>query len=232
FHGARAVVPVADMAEAGRMAAALDAETSLLGGERGGRPIDGYRAGNSPLEYTPEAVAGKTVVLNTTNGTGALARARKAEHLVAGCFLNAARVVDFLRETLSEDDADEPQAVIVCAGEEGRLALEDVLCAGVLLHRLWGEAVPDRITDGAHIALTQYRHDERRLARALFDCQHTQRLIALGYGDDVAYCARLDALPILPRYRDSRLVLDAADRTWAEAHVATQAAAAEAPAEA
>src|SRR5690606_4015806 len=213
-----------------RIAGALDPKTSLLGGERGGKTIDGYGAGNSPLEYGPEAVAGRTVVLNTTNGTGAFVRARGAAQAVAGCFLNVSRVADFLREGAAA--TPEKDVVILCAGRDGRVALEDVLCAGLLLDRLWGEDVPARISDGAHVALTQYRYDASRLARTLFGCAHTQRLIALGYGDDVAYCARLDALPILPRYRDSRLVLDAADRTWAEAHVATQAAAAEAPAEA
>jgi 2-phosphosulfolactate phosphatase len=217
-HGARAVVPVADMAEASRIAGALDPEVSLLGGERGGKPIDGYGAGNSPLEYAPEAVTGRTVVLNTTNGTGAFVAARGAAQAVAGCFLNVSRVADFLREAVAA--APEKETVILCAGQEGRVALEDVLCAGFLLDKLWGETVPERLTDGAHIALTQYRHDARRLARALFGCAHTQRLIALGYGDDVAYCARLDALPVLPRYRDSRLVLDAADRAWASGHVA------------
>lgn len=217
-HGARAVVPVADMSEAGRIAGALDPEVSLLGGERGGRRIDGYGAGNSPLEYGPEAVAGRTIVLNTTNGTGAFVAARGAAQAVAGCFLNVSRVADFLREAAAGTDKD---AVILCAGQDGGVALEDVLCAGFLLDRLWGAAVPERISDGAHIALTQYRHDARRLARALFGCAHTQRLIALGHSDDVAYCARLDAFPVLPRYRDSRLVLDAADRAWAEAHVAS-----------
>jgi 2-phosphosulfolactate phosphatase len=217
-HGARAVVPVADMAEASRIAGALDPETSLLGGERGGKPIDGYGAGNYPLEYGPEAVGGRTVVLNTTNGTGAFVAARGAAQAVAGCFLNVGRVADFLREVVTSGPEKEP--VILCAGQEGRVALEDVLCAGFLLDKLWGEAVPDRLPDGAHIALTQYRNDARRLARALFGCAHTQHLIALGYGDDVAYCARLDALPVLPRYRDSRLVLDAADRARADAYVA------------
>ncbi|HLT45804.1 MAG TPA: 2-phosphosulfolactate phosphatase [Rubricoccaceae bacterium] len=223
-HGARAVVPVADMAEASRIAGALDPETSLLGGERGGKRIDGYAAGNSPLEYGPAVVAGRTVVLNTTNGTGAFVAARGAAQAVAGCFLNASRVADFLREAVTT--GTEKEAVILCAGQDGRVALEDVLCAGFLLDRLWGADVPDRISDGAHIALTQYRHDARRLARTLYGCAHTQRLIALGHGDDVAYCARLDAFPVLPRYRDSRLVLDAADRAWAEAHVAALADAA------
>ncbi|MDX1421039.1 MAG: 2-phosphosulfolactate phosphatase [Rubricoccaceae bacterium] len=216
-HGARAVVPVADMAEAGRIAGALDPETSLLGGERGGTTIDGYAAGNSPLEYGPSVVAGRTVVLNTTNGTGAFVRARGAAEAVAGCFLNVGRVADFLAAA----DGPDREAVIVCAGHDGRVALEDVLCTGLLLDRLWGDAVPDRVPDGAHMALAQYRHDARRLARTLFGCAHTQRLIALGHGDDVAYCARLDAFPILPRYRDSRLTLDAADRAWAEGYRAS-----------
>ncbi len=218
-HGARAVVPVGDMTEAGRIAAALDPETSLLGGERGGKPIDGYRAGNSPLEYEPEVVAGRTVVLNTTNGTGAFVAARRAAEAVACCFLNVSRTADYLRGRMRADAP--PEVVILCAGEEGHVTLEDVLCAGFLLDRLWGDAVPERISDGAHIALTQYRHDARRLALAILGCAHTQHLIALGYGDDVAYCAQLDAFPVLPRYRDSRLVLDAADRAWAAAHVAS-----------
>ncbi len=213
-HGARAVVPVADTGEATRIADALDRETTLLGGERGAKPIEGYDAGNSPLEYAPDAVAGKTVVLNTSNGTGACGRARGAERVVAGCFLNAGRVVDFLRTALPDDPGD-TRGVLLCAGHAGGLALEDTLCAGLLLDRLWEGRAPAAVADGAHVALTQYRHDQHRLARALFGCTHTQRLIALGMGDDVAYCARLDALPYLPVYRDSRIALDAADRAAA-----------------
>ena len=231
-HGARAVVPAGDLIEAGRIAAGLDPETSLRGGERSGKPIDGYDVGNSPLEYSSEHVAGKTILLTTTNGTALFALARRASSAVAGCFLNAGRVVDFLRRELADTarDAqdDEPaQAAIVCAGQGGHIALEDVLCAGMLLHRLWGDDVPADLSDGAHIALAQYRHDRHRLARALYGCTHTQRLIELGYGDDVAYCAGLDKLPVLPRYKDSRLVLDAADRAFAAERVAADQAAAE-----
>ena len=213
-NGARAVVPVDDMGEAGRIAAAIGPETSLLGGERNGRPIDGYGVGNSPLEYTPELVAGKTIVLNTTNGTGAFVAARGAASAVAGCFLNVSRVVDFLRAKLPAN-GDVPHGAIVCAGQNGRVAREDVLCAGMILHRLWAGVTPDGLDDGAHIALAQYRQEQKRLTRALFSCTHTQHLIALGYADDVAYCAQPDALPLLPRYEDSRLTLHTDDRARA-----------------
>lgn len=207
YHGAKAVIPVADMAEAGRMAAHLDADISIMGGERGGHAIAGYGAGNSPLEYTTRTVSGKFIVLNSTNGTSTFVRSRSAKEAVAACFLNINRTVDFLKSR-----SDDSTPLIICAGHDGRTALEDVLCAGMILDKVWGDDIPSSLSDGAHIALAQFRQDRKRLARALFGCEHTQRLIELGFGDDVAYCAQLDKLPILPRYEESRLVLDKADR--------------------
>ena len=215
-NGARAVVPVGDMEEANRMADALDPETTVLGGERGGKQIDGYDAGNSPLEYTPEKVAGKTVVLNTSNGTVAFAKARGAGAAVAGSFLNASRVVDFLRTHLADKPADAPaHGVIVCSGWLGDVGLEDVLCAGLFLDRLWGGKRPPAVSDGAHIALSQYQRDHSRLTKALAGSNHARRLIRLGHEDDVVYCSRVDALPVLPVYRDSRLELEGVDRKTA-----------------
>ena len=131
-HGARAVVPVLDMAQASRIAANLDPNIYRLGGERGGEKIEGYHLGNSPLEYTPEEVEGRDVILNTTNGTKALTRTRAARHLVAGCLLNAGRVVDFIRRAGAD-------ATIVCAGRQNRISLEDTVCAGLILDRLWSD---------------------------------------------------------------------------------------------
>ena len=151
-HGARAVVPVLDMAQASRIAANLDPNVYRLGGERGGEKIEGYHLGNSPLEYTREEVEGRDVILNTTNGTKALTRTRAARHLVAGSFLNAGRVVDFIKQTGTD-------VTIVCAGRQNRIALEDTVCAGLLLDRLWHEAEPSFVSDAATAAYTLYVHD-------------------------------------------------------------------------
>ena len=213
-HGAREVFPVADRGEAGRVAAQLDPETSLLGGEQGGQRIEGYGAGNSPLEYEPMLVAGKIVVLTTSNGTRAFTSLKGPAETVVGCFLNLSRVVDFLRELDEQTNGvdENPHVLILCVGHDGCAALEDVLCAGMILHRLWSGRAPSGLADGARIALTQYRSVHSRLARSLFNCAHTQRLIALGFGDDVAYCARVDAIPLLPRYDENLLILDVADK--------------------
>ncbi len=199
-NGARAVVPVPDTAEAGKIASNMDHSSFLLGGERGGEMIEGYQHGNSPLEYTRSVVEGRTIILNTTNGTRAIAQARAAEHLVVGGFLNAERVVQFAREASLD-------VTIICAGWRNRVALEDTLAAGLMLYRLWNGREPGLVSDAAHIAFTQYQNDQENLQRALHRCNHAQWLSENGYGLDVDYCFQIDALPVLPYYADSRLVL-------------------------
>ncbi|HSY42699.1 MAG TPA: 2-phosphosulfolactate phosphatase, partial [Candidatus Acidoferrum sp.] len=73
-HGASAIIPVSEISEA--MDIGKKRPDVLLGGERNGvkiRTAEGeFDFGNSPREYTPEKVKGKTIVSTTTNGTRAL----------------------------------------------------------------------------------------------------------------------------------------------------------------
>ena len=197
-NGARAVIPVADKGEAGRLAATLDRESSVLGGERGGQTLPGFPLGNSPREYTADAVSGRTVVLTTTNGTAALVRARAAARLAVGAFVNAAVAEAFLRAA----HADGLEPVVVCAGWRGGVALEDALCAGLLVDRLGLGAA----NDGARIAHGLYLGSRADLPAALGRADHARRLVALGAGADVALCARVDASDVLPVFEDNQLV--------------------------
>ncbi len=197
-NGARAVVPAADMAEAGKIAANLDPTSYTLGGERSGLKIEGYRFGNSPLEYTRDTIGGKTLILNTTNGTPTIRRCRHAANLVIGGFVNLRLVADFLRD-------DGHDVVIVCAGWRSRVSLEDTLCAGMLLHELWGGFEPSGTSDTGHIAFTLFTNEEADIPGALRRSTHGRRLMAMGRADDVAFCASVDTVPVLPVYGESRL---------------------------
>ena len=53
-NGAEAIQAFADLAELDRMAAAWPEERRLRAGERGGKRVEGYDLGNSPLAVTPE----------------------------------------------------------------------------------------------------------------------------------------------------------------------------------
>jgi 2-phosphosulfolactate phosphatase len=199
-HGARAVVPVLDMAQASRIAANLDPDVYRLGGERGGEKIEGYHLGNSPLEYTRDEVEGRDIILNTTNGTKALTRARAARHLIAGSLLNAGRVVDFIRQM----DTD---VTILCAGRHNRISLEDTVCAGLMLDRLWNGTEPTSVSDAANTAYTLYKHDQPDVSTRLRRSNAVQLLTEMGYQEDIDYCFQVDAMPVLPYYADNRLVL-------------------------
>lgn len=203
-HGARAVVAAADPGEAARLAAAFDPDVTLVGGERGGKLLPGVRLGTSPADYPPETVEGRTLVLSTTNGTPALAAARAAEAVAVGTFLNAAAAADWAARALA---AGQP-VTLLCAGSEGRVAVEDVLCAGLLVSRLVAPETAAALGDSVQIAHALWVGSHGRLAEALLWARHTQRLVAAGEGDDVARCMRTDTLPVVPVQRDGRLTLD------------------------
>ena len=201
-NGARAVIPVADKGEAGRLAATLDRDMSVMAGERGGQQLAGFALGNSPRSFTPEVVRGRTVVLTTTNGTAALVKARGAERLAVGALANATAATAFLAQAL-DDGLD---VTLLCAGWEGHVALEDTLCAGLFVDRLASHPRATPSDDGARIASSLYRGAQTDLARVLFVADHSRRLIEVGAGDDLSDCARIDVSDVLPVLRDSRIV--------------------------
>lgn len=85
-NGAQAIIPVAQVEECMNYAG----KGYLLAAERNGEVVEGYDFGNSPFSYTAEKVAGKTIVLTTTNGTKAIHLARKhASQVVIGAFFKS-----------------------------------------------------------------------------------------------------------------------------------------------
>jgi len=77
-NGCEKVLPQPSIEKAREVHAAIS-ETSVMGGERQGKIVDGFQHGNSPPEYTSEAIAGKTLILATTNGTVAMESCRAAD---------------------------------------------------------------------------------------------------------------------------------------------------------
>jgi len=135
-HGAKAVIPAATAEEAVRMTANLERDGFLLAGERRAVRIEGFALGNSPLEMTPETVAGKTVFLATTNGTPALVAAQGGEPVLVGAAVNFSALVERARAAFGAA-AD---LAIVCAGRERQFALEDAYAAGRLVHLIGEDA--------------------------------------------------------------------------------------------
>ena len=71
-NGARNIVPLESADEVITRAKQFDKGEVRLAGERKMLMVPGFDLGNSPSEFTREAVEGKTVLLTTTNGTAAM----------------------------------------------------------------------------------------------------------------------------------------------------------------
>ena len=174
----------------------------LLGGERGGLPIDGFDLGNSPCEFTPEVVAGRKIVFTTTNGTQALLVCTAAERVIIGSFVNLTAVVRELDGKLPIH--------ILCAGTRGRVTREDSLFAGALVEKLVGSVVEkEAINDEARIARDDWlfsmegirppgRRANERLAEVLRDCQGGRNLINVGLQRDIPAAADFDRYDFAP----------------------------------
>ena len=196
--GAKAVVPCVDVSEAHTLAATFPAGTFVLGGERDGVKIPGFDLGNSPLEYTPEAVGGRTVIFTTTNGTRALDRCRFAERVVIGSFVNLEVTARFVGKTSLP-------VHLVCAGTNGQTSAEDVLCAGALvsdLRMLRGQRILSE-NDAARMAYELYAfHSQEResLLNALRESGGGRNLLALGYDADVEWSVRRSLYELVPEW--------------------------------
>ncbi len=189
-NGAKGIIPVADMAAATKIAQNLDSPYYLLCGEKNGEKIEGYDLGNSPLEYTPETVEGKTIILNTTNGTKALMRCSLAKEVMTGSFLNMGSLLGELKK--------KEEIVLVCAGWRGRLSLEDLLCAGHIIYELTEGRLPDNARDGAKVAFGLYEKFGNDIEGTVQSSNHAVRLRGIVGVDDIAFCCNVSTMDVLP----------------------------------
>lgn len=193
--GAARILPTEEVDDAFDLRSRLDDEDSLLVGERGGRPIDGFDLGNSPAEFTPERVLGKTMIWTTTNGTRALLACRGAEGILLGSFVNLGSLAEALLP------GNQP-VTLVCAGIEGGLAIEDVLCAGAILDILASNGAASPWGDDAQLALAAFRGMKaagRSVYQSLQESRDGVMLAELGYASDVAAAAEVDRYRLVAR---------------------------------
>lgn len=196
-RGASNVIPVESIEAVSRLVSASDRGGKLLAGEQKGLPVEGFDLFNSPVEIERSDVAGKTIVLSTSNGTPAIVAAARARSVL----ICAIRNVDATAEAL----ADCQRLTVLCGGEAGRICAEDLLCGGMLLDRLGGRIDPDRLGDAASLALLLARSVEGSIALFLRGTDRGRRLAELGYGDDIEWCAGRGGSSVVPRFRQGTI---------------------------
>jgi len=194
-EGAVEIIPVATVEEALQQMKMYPTGTTLLGGERGSRRIEGFDFGNSPREYIAEKVKGKRLILTTTNGTKAFHVVSSGKEIMVGSFFNigatAGRCLELERDLF-----------LFPSGDKGNFSLEDTVCGGMLVDLIIRKKKPVALTDAAHAAHILYKSFEANLLEALYLSNHGRELADLGLGDDLRYCAQVDITQVVPVFKE------------------------------
>lgn len=200
--GARGVIPTDGPGEAGEMRVKIGADTALVAGERNGVRLESFKFGNSPLEFTPDAVGGKYLIMTTTNGTEIFTRAYKASSVFVCALVNISKVA----ERLAKEDLD---LIIICSGQEGSFSIEDTICGGMLINLLMTRHNRNiTINDAGSLALLLFESNKDAIKQTIYQGEHARFLASIGFERDVDVSSEIDAVPVLPVLRDGRLVLE------------------------
>lgn len=199
-NGALGLIPVATLKEA--LKHREKHPEYVLAGERNGLKPEGFDLGNSPLEFVPEKVAGKRVVVTTTSGTMALTRSKKAEHVLIGAFLNAQAVAEKSLEIAKKESIG---ISLILSGRKGNFSLEDFLCAGAIISNLGNKV---ELSDAAVASLLSFEKACDHLYENVLKGEHARYLVSIGFEGDVEFCCRINHNPsIIPIYKNEVVTL-------------------------
>lgn len=204
--GATAVIPVAEISDA--LALRQKRPELLLAGEREGfrihRGLTGgvdFDFGNSPREFTPDRVDGKTIVITTTNGSRALRACSHANEVLAGSFLNLTATAAHVQRSTAA------HLLLVCSGTGDQAAYEDLLGAGALVDLVQTGFSTGNVGDAAKAAREIYQQNHRNLFNAASDSRNGRRLLSLEeLRDDVSWCLQRDRFPLVAKLEGGSVV--------------------------
>jgi len=179
--GARAVIPFEGTDEVVAAARNFERSSVLLAGERKMLPVSGFDLGNSPAELTPAIVAGKTLLLSTTNGTHALLQCHGARETVIASYVNCSAVTALFRTAFRSGVS----VALVCSGQDRHFALEDAACAGRLVRVASRRFTGVTLNDAAHACSLLDRKYGDALETLFLDSAHGRALADAGFGRDL-----------------------------------------------
>jgi 2-phosphosulfolactate phosphatase len=199
-NGAKEIIPVASVEFAVKISGGLFTGQTLLCGERNTKKIEGFALGNSPLEFTEDKIAGKSIILYTTNGSKAVVKAKFSENLFVTTFLNLSAVA----KKLIEIDKD---TEIICSGRGNAISLEDIVCAGKLVSEVQKYKEEIELSDSSKASISLNKSFGKNIDKMLRETEHGQILIENGFENDIEYCSQLDLLEAIPVFSNNALKL-------------------------
>ncbi len=191
YNGAKEVIPVSEPEQAMNVKARYPVGRTLLSGERMGVKIQGFDMGNSSADFLPIQVAGKSIIMCSTNGTKAIVFASSARQVILGCFRNLTAVVNRIRDIPTD-------IYFLGSGKFGQFCLEDMVCAGAMIDLFLSRQKDFKLSDSAVAAQILFKKYQENILKMLEDCEHGKYLISMGFQEDLKFCAETDVRDRVP----------------------------------
>jgi 2-phosphosulfolactate phosphatase len=194
-NGAKEIIPVTTVEEAKN----LKMEGFLVAAERDGFVLDFADFGNSPFNFTPDKVKGKTIIYSTTNGTGIINMASVCNRVLIGSYLNFSSLVTWLIN-------QERNVLLFCAGWKERISLEDMVCAGAFARKLVDSGEFTTKCDSALASMDIWEIAKTDLMAYIEKAAQRSRLRDKGLDDCLGFCHTFDKTTVIPVLKDGKLI--------------------------
>ncbi len=165
----------------------------ILCGEKDAVRPEGFDFGNSPRELSLLDLTGKKAILKTTNGTVSFLKARNAPAVFSLAAINFRHTVDFIAHYAHQNSRD---ILIICSGQEGRIAYDDTYVAGLAVKHLMTKPYIFNYSESAKLVLSSVL-GEKNIKSAFSKSVSSKVLQEAGLEGDIAFCSRLNIYNLL-----------------------------------
>lgn len=176
---------------------------SLLMGERGCKMLDGFDYGNSPVEINNlEEMPNTSAAFTSSTGAKRVVEAIGSRAMIIGSPINAQAVVSKVTEICESLAGNNFSIVIIPAFSEGSIISNEITedqIGGLIIAQEFKKA-GFTLSKGILDELEGFEKllEKQSLFQILLNTVHGQKLIELGFKDDIEFCSNVNKISAVP----------------------------------
>jgi len=187
-NGVKSIIPVSSTAEA----EVMKHEGYLLAAEENGKKLSFADFNISADVYWKNDLKSKEIVYCAVNGTKAFRLTREeADKVVVGAFPNLSALAKYLLD-------QKKNIILVCAGNQNLMALEDQLFAGALAEKLIENGSYEKYCDSVNASIDLWEKAKHDLKTYVKKLNHLHRLPEAISQDVLDYTFSPDSSQLIP----------------------------------
>ncbi len=174
----------------------------VVAGEREGIKLDYADVGNSPHDFLKPEITGKSIALNTTNGSRSIKIASENNNSLAiGAFVNLEALSNFIIK-------NNKHTLIFCSGWKDHFSLEDSLFAGALANKILEKPNNNFQTDcdATQACIDIWKTAKSNPRKYIDKAAHRYRLKHMKLDNVIDYCMSISITTVIPILQNDKII--------------------------